>query len=349
MQCFVRRPLIAAVLYIAAFAFTSCTGGGSGAVPNPNIGVSQGQQPGRAATSSLLYVVNRAEFQSPPSSVTAYPAGASGNIAPTVTLAGPNTGLGNSLSDAFDSKGNLYVTSGSGGCGPPCVRIFAPGASGNVAPIGAICGVAASLLGTGLMALDNAGNIYAVTGSFGLTTINVYRAGTLTSVAPAFTLNPQGDVEGLAFDASNRLYVPHNQGAFFGGTIDVFAPGASGNTPPVATIGGDMTGLNFPSAIAIDSVGKIYIANTGFGVFSVTVYAAGANGNVPPIATIKGSATRLLAPQGLAVDSSGIIYVANSNDEILEFPPGANGNVAPSGVIGGSNTGLRQPVGMTVH
>src|SRR5208282_3390274 len=81
-------------------------------------------------------------------------------------------------------------------------------------------------------------------------------------------------------------------------------------------IGGSNTGLNQPLGIALDSSGKLFVANnetqpcsTQCG--SVTVYPAGSNGNIRPSVTIVGGNTGLYFPSGIALGASGNIYVAN--------------------------------------
>ena len=50
---------------------------------------------------------------------------------------------------------------------------------------------------------------------------------------------------GVALDAEGNLYVANT----LGNSITVYAPGASGNAAPLATIGGGRTGLNGPVGI----------------------------------------------------------------------------------------------------
>jgi hypothetical protein len=71
---------------------------------------------------------------------------------------------------------------------------------------------------------------------------------------------------------------------------------------------GSSTGLSRPEAIALDSSGKVYVANGGSshgGTDSITIYPSGSNGNVTPTALIVGTATGLNLPVGIALDPNG--------------------------------------------
>jgi hypothetical protein len=172
------------------------------------------------------------------------------------------------------------------------------------------------------------------------------------NVSPSLHIGQVLTASGVARDFSGRLYVTNDRLR----TISIFAPGGDGDAPPIATIGGGNTRLDWPDAIALDASGKIYVANvTNVGSFdSINVYAAGAHGNVAPIATISGAATRLYAPSGIALDFSGKIYVTNGGGDsksppnVTVYPPNADGDVAPISIIGGSRTGLITPSGIAV-
>jgi len=77
--------------------------------------------------------------------------------------------------------------------------------------------------------------------------------------------------------------------------ITVYAANPTGNvtSAPLASISGNLTLLNGPQGIALDSSGKIYAANNGNN--SVTVYPALGSGtgslNEAPFATITGGNT----------------------------------------------------------
>ncbi len=133
-------------------------------------------------------------------------------------------------------------------------------------------------------------------------------------------------------------------------SVTVYAPGASGNATPTATIAGGNTGLNQPGGVALDGAGNIYVANElGFSSNSITVYAAGASGNATPTATIAGGNTGLSVPNGIAVDGAGRIYVTNfGNSSITVYAAGASGNATPTATIAGGNTGLSAPFGIAL-
>ncbi len=78
-----------------------------------------------------LYV---ADFSS--STVTVYPAGSDGNVAPSATIGGPNTGLNTPDGIALDASGNIYVANFSSAT----VTVYPAGSNGNVAPSATIGG-----------------------------------------------------------------------------------------------------------------------------------------------------------------------------------------------------------------
>ena len=127
-----------------------------------------------------------------------------------------------------------------------------------------------------------------------------------------------------------------------------FAKDASGNVSPAGEISGSNTMLSFPSGLAMDLHGNIYVANPYHD--AITVYAAGSEGNVAPIRTIAGARTKLNSPTGLAVDSNDELYVANNPNYgagwIDVYASNANGNAAPIRAIRGSKTHLYSPWGL---
>ncbi|MDB5041795.1 MAG: hypothetical protein JWN27_2521 [Candidatus Eremiobacteraeota bacterium] len=78
-----------------------------------------------------------------------------------------------------------------------------------------------------------------------------------------------------------------------------FSSTASGNSVPLAAIGGVSTGLLRPAGVAVDDAGSIYVANTAAN--SITVYASAALGDAVPIRTIRGPHTGLNSPVAIAI------------------------------------------------
>ena len=84
-----------------------------------------------------------------------------------------------------------------------------------------------------------------------------------------------------------------------GSSITVYAPGATDNASPIATISGNLTGLINPNGIALDPCGTIYV--TDVDTASVIEFASGSNGNVLPIRVISGVDTELRFAHGIAI------------------------------------------------
>src|SRR3989442_8446833 len=306
-----------------------------------------------------LYVVN-SWSSSGSTSITVYPAGASGNVAPIATIGGSsstdNTGLNSPVGIARDGAGRLYVTDP----GPNTVTVFAAGASGNATPATTISTISpANQTGypTGI-ALDPAGNVYVTNNQYRATGNGIYPSVTVYAPGAGGTAPPTRTITGahtgmngpvgIARDAAGNLYVANagNSCCGLGNSITVYGAGARGDAAPTATIVGGNTGLDAPSGVALDAAGHLYVANADGN--SITVYGSRATGNATPSATIMGGSTGLNRPVGIALDAAGRIYVANSGDNsITVYAAGASGNAAPLLTIAGATTGLNAPLGIT--
>lgn len=129
--------------------------------------------------------------------------------------------------------------------------------------------------------------------------------------------------------------------------VTVYARGATGNAAPLRTVAGQTTGLQFPSAIAVDAGRNRYVADRV--ADSVSVFAGNALGNAAPLRTIGGSRTRLALPTGIALDRSGDVYVVNrSGNTITVYRAAANGNAKPNRTIAGSATELNGPTSIAL-
>jgi sugar lactone lactonase YvrE len=306
-------------------AFAACSSGKSSSTP-PHSTPTAGPQ--------TIYVINQTG-----TSVAEFPVTASGNVAPSVTIAGSNTTLANPIPLAVDGSGNIFVADN----GTSAVIKFAPTATGNATPSTTITGPATELspvygLGIGpsssLIVVSQATNSVAVfaagaTGnatptqfitSTALTTplsaaadsagniyvissgsgvIQKFATGAGTNATPTTITTPGSNLSGIAIRSDGAIFVCDASQ----NTIYSFAAGATGTPAPVTTISGANSGINYAVGIALDSAGRVYLSNYqgGGGSGSITVYASGTTGNTPPIATITGSATLLSNPIGIAI------------------------------------------------
>ncbi len=228
------------------------------------------------------------------SRVDVFAPGSVGAAMPVRTIQGASTQLFDTRTMAIDASGFLYVaSSGSGTLGDSGyvasgVAVFAPSATGNVAPVRVVTPLTIDGLwlpcGT---AIDANGDLFV--GDSEDSPLGVFSPSSNGPTTPlrtygGFDLN---DPTGLALDASGRIYISE------WGSDDVRIFDADPTLPSV-TLSGEDTQLASPTAIAVDHAGRIYVASSGLG--AVLVFAPGSVGNTRPIAA-------LVAPgaSGLAV------------------------------------------------
>jgi hypothetical protein len=203
--------------------------------------------------------------------------------------------------------------------------------------------------------------------------ITEYPAGSIGDVTPnaSIAIDSKGKniPVAIALGAGGKLYVANQEGFSCNrrscyrtgaANVAIYRAGSDGNAKPSAVIRGLNTGLSWPSAIAADHRGDIYVANEGpmncrpsctcvpTGHGSITIYGPSSNGDVTPIRTISGEHTKLSEPLGIALDSNRNIYVLNATGfgevcfRIIYNPsPAANflNNVAAS-----ATNGIRGPI-----
>jgi hypothetical protein len=243
------------------------------------------------------------------------------------------------------STQKIYVTNRS-----PIVSVtvYNAASNGNVPPIATISGSNTGLTNPTGIAVDSVGQIYvAVQGS-----ILVFAANANGNVSPVATISGPntgiGSLEGLVLDATGRIYAANNGSGNPPGGVLVFEGGANGNVAPIATIGGTHPGILLAWGIAVDNVGRIYVANSAiFHHGEIDVFASGANGDVAPIAIINTSTTL-----GVALDTAGKVYISHSAaigvPGSVEIVGSAADNFAPVGTIFGPDTRLSTATGVAV-
>ena len=198
---------------------------------------------------------------------------------------------------AVDPLGNIYIAdaqaqrirqvSSSG-----TIRTFAgtgkPGFSGDGGPASE-----AQLRSPYGLAFDGRGNVYIADLGNGRVR-RVGPDGRIATVAAAPLISPRN----LAIDSGGNLYISDFEGQ------QVYRLGADGNLVSI------VSGLSYPTALAVDRSGALYIADSGNHV--VRKFAGG---------TLTTVAVASMAT-GLAIDASGALYIADSAaGQILKIPP----------------------------
>jgi len=258
-------------------------------------------------SSGTIYVANSGVNGN---SVTEYPVAGHGNLAPTFSI----TGLSTPIGVAVDAARNVYVASSAINGGTASIKIFPP--ASNVAS-NTISGAATSLSTPGFIALDSAGNIWVAN-----------QSGNSIEEFPPLSSNPNGNIpptttisgpntllngstpQGIAFDASGRLYVSVNYPAPSFDEVLIYSGIVSGtmnNISPVNAICGPNTGVNNSTGVAVNSLGSVFVVNSQVVVGQsgyITTFAANNLGNLAcsgplPNATVAGPA--ILNPAGIAL------------------------------------------------
>ncbi|MCX7116187.1 MAG: putative Ig domain-containing protein [Gammaproteobacteria bacterium] len=245
---------------------------------------------------------------------------------------------------AVDNSGNAWMYhavaanvvvanlgTGSAPYNNPYALTFAVTDNGNVSPTYEVTGLSTP----SNVFIDGNNNLWVVQSVTG--TVYRFPASTVGSSSASVTLTSSA-VTGVATDFSGNIYVSASNNAIHIYPETYQAPGVYTTPAPTTTISGASTGLDFPSALVLDSSNNIWVTNLGGD--SVEEFAAGgAGGDISPTITISGSNTQLRFPQGLFVDTSGNVWVTGSNNKILVFEgsslsPG-NNNIPPSCIIRG--------------
>lgn len=214
-------------------------------------------------------------------------------------------------------------------------------------------GTAATFNDPTSIAMDANSNLYvADTGNSLIRKIDA--SGNVTTLAGSSSqgsTNGQGTAasfalpNGIAVDASGNLYVADS------GNNEIRKIDASGNVTTLAGSGtsgaangrGAAASFNFPTAVAVDASGNVYVADT----FNQAIRKIDPSGNVTTLAGSGakgpanglGTAASFNSPRGIAVDANGIVYVADSSNNLIRRID-ASGNVttlAGAGTQGAAN------------
>ena len=225
------------------------------------------------------------------------------------------------------------------------------------------------------VAVDGAGNIY-VADTMNDTLRKVTASGVVSTLAgsreTAGSIDGTGSAalfqgpQGLAIDSGGNLYVADTNNHTIRkvvpttGVVTTVA-GLAGNSGSADGLG-SLARFSYPSGIAVDGTGNLYVADTD----NHTIRAISTSGLVSTLAGLAGSsggadgtgsAVRFDSPSDLAVDSSGNIYVVDTDNFTIRKVVPTTGVVSTlaglagtSGSIDGLGAAVRffHPAGITV-
>jgi uncharacterized protein (TIGR03437 family) len=331
----IRRVSPAGIITTVAGNGTRGVSGDGGSATSAQLGVPVGVATDNAGN---LYI---ADNSGPPRIRKVSPTGI------ITTIAGGDTGgLIDPRGVAVDNAGNLYVPDYGAG---RVLKVSPSGTITTVAGNGPCCGssdggpaTTAQLHYPSYLAMDAAGNLYIADSSV----YKVSPVGVITTVAGA-NLGSFGDgvpatgavlsAAGLAVDNVGNLYIADTSTSRIrkvspSGIINTLAGnstfGYSGDGGPAIS-----AQLNYPAGLAGDSVGNLYVADSGNGrVRKVSptgiITTVAGNGTCCNSLGDGGPATsaQLNGPVSVAIDGTGNLYIADSGNYRVR-------KVSPTGII----------------
>ena len=240
----------------------------------------------------------------------------------------------NPLGIAVDTAGNVYVAD----TGNSTVRKITAG--GVVSTLAGSAGLAGSLDATGTAArfmgpygitVDAAGNVYVVESSAAVRKITA--AGVVTTLAGTSGTNGFTNGTGtaarfsvpfdIAVDGAGNLYVSDhgNHAVRLITSAGVVTTLAGSGTAGKADGTGIAASFKFPSGLAADSSGTVYLADTDNQVVRkittagvvTTIAGTGSLGSADGV----GTAASFYNPKDVAVDPSGNLYVVDRNNHTI--------------------------------
>jgi sugar lactone lactonase YvrE len=215
------------------------------------------------------------------------------NPTPTIIATFPgNSELGGL---AFDTAGNLFVTS------------FIGNTISKITPGSVVSVFASGLSGPLALAFDATGNLYVTNGNRvnGQYTIDKFTPAGVGSIFASTGLNVP---VGLAFDTAGNLFVVNHGND----TVEKFTPAGVGSVFA-------STGLSDAVALAFNTAGNLYVTSPGNG--EIVRFTPSGVGSVF-------ASMGLSYPNSLAFDAAGNLYVGDSDkNRILRFTPDGVGSV----------------------
>ncbi|MDB5026382.1 MAG: hypothetical protein JWO66_71, partial [Candidatus Eremiobacteraeota bacterium] len=228
--------------------------------------------------------------------VTVWPIGAS---APSAVI---TNGINGPLSVAFASDGTLFVAN----VNSSTVTGYAPPYTG--APVT----ISANLASPVAIAIDANDDVIAANG--GGANVTIYPP-PYTTASPVTLATGPGPAA-FAIDATQHLWLVSTSGALY----RYASPYATGNFD--RAIGTAPTGFNHPSGLALDSTGRLYVANTGNN--NVLRFDPPYSGQAPS-ATIASTAAQPMSQPANVIVGLNDVVLAGSQDGLDVFNAAGTG------------------------
>ncbi|MGQ2910705.1 hypothetical protein [Aeromicrobium sp.] len=234
-----------------------------------------------------------------------------GSTTATRTIAGAATGFGYPNGVAVDADGSVHVIDGSN----DAIRIFAPGANGDVAPERVITGASTGIVSLSGIDVDAAGYIHVA--DAGASAVSTFAPSASGNARPLHRIvGPRTQLSGVSgvVRRGSLLWVVSSEAD----AAVAFTYGSSGDAGPVSVLGGSRSRLNNPSALAFDGGGNLYVTNND-AARHVVVFAPSSDGNATPARVVR-VASRPNGPNGVAVDARRrvtLINISNSTTDVL--------------------------------
>ena len=271
-----------------------------------------------------------------------------------------STALGNAVSVATDAVGNVYFSADnavfkvdqSGVLTRLAGSSTLPGYSGD----GGLA-TSARFNGPSGVAVDGSGNLYIADQGNQVIREVAAATGIIATVAGNGTQGYSGDggpaisaellcPAGVAVDRSGNLYIADtcNRAIRKVAATGIIATVAGNGTPGYSGDGGPAAGaeLEYPTGVAVDGSGNLYIADYGDNKIRKVTAATGI------ITTVAGTgiygysgdggpaaSAQLSSPSGVAVDGSGNLYIADTYNSVIRMVAAATGIITT--VAGGGS------------
>jgi sugar lactone lactonase YvrE len=275
-----------------------------------------------------------------------YAVGAKGNVPPIANLGGLASGLGSTVAIAFDGSGDLYAngTRSVAGVGiQSTVNEFAPGSTGNAAPVAVLGGADTGLNGpAGLAVIPGAAQQQLLVANELSNSLTAYAAPASGDQRPATTPVALGGVKapfGVLVVAPPSVTSPARlqgtAGSAFSQTLT--AGGGFGPYTWAVASGSLPTGLRLDPA-----TGVISGTPTAVGTTSLSVRAT--DQSLPAAQTATATISITIAPP-----VTPALYVANGgNGTVTSYALGSAGNASPLTTFPRLSFGINGPTAVTI-